>query len=91
MEIYQIHWPFGRLNAKYWDGLADCVEKGLVKVMTMFLAHATATSKACCASSPGMHGYGRRPYDAPLTKRIVESRYYRLSEDGVLPGKSGAM
>lgn len=32
MEIYQLHWPFGIVNSKYWDGLADCVEKGLVKV-----------------------------------------------------------
>lgn len=32
MELYQIHWPLGALNPGYWDGLADCVEKGLVKV-----------------------------------------------------------
>lgn len=33
MEIYQIHWPFGSLSSRYWDGLADCVEQGLVKVI----------------------------------------------------------
>lgn len=32
MEIYQIHWPFGTLSSRYWDGLADCVDQGLVKV-----------------------------------------------------------
>lgn len=32
MEIYQIHWPFGALSSRYWDGLADCVDQGLVKV-----------------------------------------------------------
>ena len=32
MEIYQIHWPFGLLSSRYWDGLADCVDQGLVKV-----------------------------------------------------------
>lgn len=33
MEIYQIHWPFGSLSSRYWDGLADCVEQGLVKAV----------------------------------------------------------
>lgn len=32
MEIYQIHWPFGAMSSRYWDGLADCVDQGLVKV-----------------------------------------------------------
>lgn len=35
MEIYQIHWPFGMISPGYWDGLADCVEQGLVKVITL--------------------------------------------------------
>ncbi|CAN0034098.1 unnamed protein product, partial [Hapterophycus canaliculatus] len=33
MEIYQIHWPFGSLSSRYWDGLADCVDQGLVKAV----------------------------------------------------------
>eukprot|EP00752_Nemacystus_decipiens_P011128 g9888.t1 len=33
MEIYQIHWPFGALSSRYWDGLADCVDQGLVKAV----------------------------------------------------------
>lgn len=33
MEIYQIHWPFGPLSSRYWDGLADCVDQGLVKAV----------------------------------------------------------
>lgn len=36
MEIYQIHWPFGMVSSRYWDGLADCVEQGLVKVKNHF-------------------------------------------------------
>jgi len=31
IELYQIHFPNAWANDRYWDGLADCFEKGLVK------------------------------------------------------------
>eukprot|EP00316_Scyphosphaera_apsteinii_P015957 CAMPEP_0119306522 /NCGR_PEP_ID=MMETSP1333-20130426/7258_1 /TAXON_ID=418940 /ORGANISM="Scyphosphaera apsteinii, Strain RCC1455" /LENGTH=379 /DNA_ID=CAMNT_0007309839 /DNA_START=22 /DNA_END=1161 /DNA_ORIENTATION=- len=31
MELYQIHFPNAWANAAYWDGLADCYDKGLVQ------------------------------------------------------------
>ncbi|KAJ1445989.1 NADP-dependent oxidoreductase domain-containing protein [Pelagophyceae sp. CCMP2097] len=31
IELYQIHFPNGWSNEAYWDGLAQCVEKGLVE------------------------------------------------------------
>ena len=51
MEIYQIHWPFGLLDARYWDGLADCVEQGLVKVQTP--SHGNP-SPACWSTRVGL-------------------------------------
>lgn len=30
IDLYQIHFPNGWSNAEYWDGLADCVDRGLV-------------------------------------------------------------
>ncbi|CAM9480861.1 unnamed protein product, partial [Phaeothamnion confervicola] len=30
MELYQQHWPGVAFNQQYWEGLADCVEQGLV-------------------------------------------------------------
>ncbi|CAM9854461.1 unnamed protein product, partial [Discosporangium mesarthrocarpum] len=33
MELYQIHWPLSWLSPRYWDGLADCVDQGLVKAV----------------------------------------------------------
>ena len=31
IDLYQIHFPNAWCNAQYWDGLADCVDRGLVK------------------------------------------------------------
>ena len=31
--MYQIHFPNAWSNAEYWDGLAECYEKGLVKAV----------------------------------------------------------
>ena len=31
VDLYQIHFPGAWANEAYWDGLADCVDKGLVK------------------------------------------------------------
>lgn len=31
IDLYQIHFPNAWSNAEYWDGLAECYEKGLVK------------------------------------------------------------
>ena len=33
IDLYQIHFPNAWANEKYWDGLADCVDKGLVKAV----------------------------------------------------------
>ena len=31
IDLYQIHFPNAYANEAYWDGLADCFDKGLVK------------------------------------------------------------
>jgi pyridoxine 4-dehydrogenase len=31
IDLYQVHFPNAWCNARYWDGLADCVDRGLVK------------------------------------------------------------
>jgi len=31
MQLYQLHWPGGFLNEKYWDGIVKCVEQGLIE------------------------------------------------------------
>lgn len=33
IDLYQIHFPNAWSNAEYWDGLAQCYEKGLVKAV----------------------------------------------------------
>ena len=33
MELYQIHFPNAWANEAYWDGLADCYDRGLVKAV----------------------------------------------------------
>ena len=33
VDLYQIHFPNAWSNAEYWDGLAECYEKGLVKAV----------------------------------------------------------
>lgn len=33
IDLYQIHFPNAWANAAYWDGLADCVDQGLVKAV----------------------------------------------------------
>jgi len=33
IDLYQIHFPNAWSNAEYWDGLAECYEKGLVKAV----------------------------------------------------------
>uniref|UniRef100_A0A0G4HL95 NADP-dependent oxidoreductase domain-containing protein n=1 Tax=Chromera velia CCMP2878 TaxID=1169474 RepID=A0A0G4HL95_9ALVE len=33
IDLYQLHWPVPWSNEVYWDGLAECVEEGLVKAV----------------------------------------------------------
>lgn len=33
MDLYQIHWPGVWQNKEYWDGIARCYDKGLIKAV----------------------------------------------------------
>lgn len=32
-DLYQLHWPGFFADSGFWDGLADCADKGLVKAV----------------------------------------------------------
>ena len=52
MELYQIHFPNAWANAAYWDGIADCYDRGLVKavgVSNYGVDAVTAASEALAA------------------------------------------
>ena len=49
IDLYQIHFPNAWSNADYWDGLAECYEKGLVKAVGVSNYGSDAV-RACHAS-----------------------------------------
>eukprot|EP00640_Fibrocapsa_japonica_P001559 CAMPEP_0113944682 /NCGR_PEP_ID=MMETSP1339-20121228/35665_1 /TAXON_ID=94617 /ORGANISM="Fibrocapsa japonica" /LENGTH=384 /DNA_ID=CAMNT_0000949969 /DNA_START=32 /DNA_END=1186 /DNA_ORIENTATION=+ /assembly_acc=CAM_ASM_000762 len=46
MALYQLHWPGVWQNEQYWDGLADCVDQGLVQAVGVSNYGAVAVKKA---------------------------------------------
>jgi len=76
IELYQIHFPNGWANEQYWDGLADCVDKGLVKAVGVS-NYGSEAIKACQAS------LARR--GIPLTSNQIQySLLYRYPEENGL-------
>jgi pyridoxine 4-dehydrogenase len=49
IDLYQIHFPNAWSNAEYWDGLAECVDLGLVKAVGVSNYGVDAT-RACHAA-----------------------------------------
>jgi pyridoxine 4-dehydrogenase len=49
IDLYQIHFPNAWSNAEYWDGLAECVDQGLVKAVGVSNYGVEAT-RACHAA-----------------------------------------
>ncbi|CAM9943836.1 unnamed protein product [Ascophyllum nodosum] len=82
MEIYQIHWPFGLLDARYWDGLADCVEQGLVKAVGVSNYGTDAVRQAHRALEARGVRLGSNQVQFSLTNRKPEtSGMLRLCEE----------
>ncbi|CAM9631230.1 unnamed protein product [Ectocarpus sp. 12 AP-2014] len=82
MEIYQIHWPFGALDSRYWDGLADCVDQGLVKAVGVSNYGPEAVKDAHAALKARGVKLGSNQIQFSLANRKPEtSGMLRLCED----------
>ncbi|CAM9137303.1 unnamed protein product [Sphacelaria rigidula] len=82
MEIYQIHWPFGMVSSRYWDGLADCVEQGLVKAVGVSNYGPDALKAAHTALKARGVKLGSQQIQFSLTNRKPEtSGMLRLCEE----------
>jgi pyridoxine 4-dehydrogenase len=77
IDLYQIHFPNAWSNADYWEGLAECYEKGLVKAVGV--SNYGSDAVRACHSALASHGI-------PLaTNQIQCSLLYRWPlENGLL-------
>jgi len=79
MELYQVHFPNAWSNAEYWEGLADCVELGLVE--NVGVSNYGADAVEACAAALAKRG-------VPLfSNQIQYSLLYPFAEQNGLKAK----
>lgn len=76
IDLYQIHFPGAWANEAYWDGMAECYEKGLIKAVGVSNYGVDATR--ACAKALEKRGI-------PLASNQIQySLLYRFPEDNGL-------